>query len=199
MQRLFDLPQSLCEMVHVCVREAPAMPKRIRQEQQLEFFSQFPLYLSQSDAAKALGVTVRVVQYWETQGLIHPELPLEGRTRRYTSRDLVELKFIKSLVVDQGYQVPSLVAKLAFLDAPYDYDPLDIFWDPRAQSWKSRSELAGEHLQNLRETLEGEAAAALRQLTPLKAEEAAPFLLDFLRDRLLGKGNSRSRKARSKT
>ena len=167
--------------------------RRIPQDTQLEFFQKALLYLSQSDAAKALGVTVRMIQYWESQGLIHPELPLEGRSRRYTPRDLVELRFIRSLVVDQGFQVPALAEKLKSLEAPYDYDPLEVFWDPRDQQWKSRAQLAGEHLQNLRPQLDERAGAAIRKLHPLEPAEAARFFLDYMRDLLL----ERPRKRRS--
>lgn len=169
------------------------MIRRIPQDHQLEFFQGTPLYLSQSDAARALGVTVRMIQYWESQGLVHPELPAEGRNRRYTPRDLVELRFIRSLVVDQGYQVPALAEKLRQLEAPYDYDPGEVFWDPREQAWKSRQQLAGEHLQKLRPWLDDQAAAALRRLQPLEAQDSARFLLDFVRDFLLEKPQRRKR------
>lgn len=169
------------------------MLRRIPQDTQLEFFQKTLLYLSQSDAARALGVTVRMIQYWESQGLIHPELPLEGRSRRYTPRDLVELRFIRSLVVEQGFQVPALAEKLRALEAPYDYDPLEVFWDPLDQHWKSRSQLAGEHLQKLRPQLDEKAGAALRKLQPLDPVEASRILLDFLRDVLLEKPRKRLR------
>lgn len=167
--------------------------RRIPQDTQLEFFQKTLLYLSQNDAARALGVSVRVIQYWESQGLIHPELPAEGRNRRYTPRDLVELRFIHSLVVEQGFQVPALAAKLRHLEAPYDYDPLEVFWDPRDLCWKSRGQLAGEQLQRLRPQLDEQSAAALRQLTPLEPGAAARFLLDFVRDVLLNKPRKRRR------
>lgn len=169
------------------------MLRRIPQDTQLEFFQKALLYLSQNDAAKALGVSVRVIQYWESQGLIHPELPAEGRNRRYTPRDLVELRFIHSLVVEQGYQVPALAQKLRHLEAPYDYDPLEVFWDPRDQRWKSRSQLAGEQLQRLRPQLDESAAAALRQLTSLEPKAAASALLDFVRDLLLDRPRKRGK------
>jgi DNA-binding transcriptional MerR regulator len=161
------------------------VPRRISQTRQLDFFQQTPLYLSQSDAARALGLTVRVIQYWESQGLLHPELPSTGRARRYTERDLVELHFIKSLVIDQGFQVVALAEKLRQLEAPYDYDPLDIFWDPRDLCWKSRRELAAEVLTASRPGLDEVAGQALDTLSPLESAGAARFLLDFLRDWLL--------------
>ena len=164
----------------------------------MEFFQKTLLYLSQSDAARALGVSVRMIQYWESQGLIHPELPLEGRSRRYTPRDLVELHFIRSLVVDQGFQVPALAKKLRGLEAPYDYDPLEVFWDPRDQHWKSRHQLAGEQLQQLRPQLDEMAGTALRKLHPLEPAEASRILLDFIRDLLLERPRKRERKRNPK-
>ena len=167
--------------------------RRIPQDTQLDFFQKTPLYLSQSDAARALGITVRMIQYWESQGLVHPELPIEGRNRRYTPRDLVELHFIRSLVVEQGFQVPALANKLRQLEAPYDYDPLEVFWDPRDQVWKSRSQLAGEQLQNMRPQLDEKAAAALRKLLPREPSAVARLLLDVVRDHLLEKPRGRRR------
>lgn len=175
------------------------MPRRIPLDTQLEFFQSALLYVSQADAARVLGVSQRMIQYWESQGLVHPELPLQGRSRRYTPRDLVELRFIKSLVVDQGFQVPQLVEKLKQLEAPYDYDPLEVFWDPRDHCWKSRSQLASEHLQCLRPQLDERAAAAMKRLTPLTPEAAARCLLDFLRDQLCERPRGKKRRTKKES
>lgn len=193
-QTLFDFPQFLCEKEQALGLEGRQVPRRIPQVTQLDIFQRTALYLSQGDAARALGVTVRMIQYWETQGLIHPELPAEGRNRRYTPRDLVELNFIKSLVVDQGYSVPSLLQKLPLLEAPYDYDPLDVFWDPRERAWKSREEISGEHLQRLRPQLDEAAGDALAHLKSQEPGSTARFLLDFLRDFLLDRPRTRRRR-----
>ena len=87
------------------------MIRRIPQKKQLDLFEGAVLYLSQSDAARHFGVTTRMIQYWEAQGLLNPELEAEGRSRKYTNFDLVELKFIKTMVVDCGFSVPSLKEK----------------------------------------------------------------------------------------
>ncbi len=112
------------------------------------------LYVSQADAAKLFGITTRMIQYWETQGLLNPELPIEGRSRKYTNFDLVEMRFIKTMVVDHGYTVPSLREKLSSLQAPYYYDPEDAFYDLRDNTWKSRSIFAAEKLALVRSELE---------------------------------------------
>ena len=93
------------------------MIKRVLPERQIDLFESPVLYISQGEAANYLGVTVRMIQYWEVQGLLHPECPQSGRQRRYTKNDLVELTFIKSMLVDHGYSVPSLKEKLQQLQA----------------------------------------------------------------------------------
>ncbi len=176
--------------------------KRITAERQFELFPGAMPYVSQGDAARALGqdeagkdITPRIIQYWESQGLLHPELPVEGRSRRYTQQDLVELKFIKTLVVDQGYTVPSLKAKLASLEAPYYYDPADCFWDLPSQSWKSRSDLAVERLSQVREQLENRTIQALERLLPGDLKRAVRAVLDLVRDALEGKALTPARRA----
>lgn len=154
------------------------------------------LYVSQADAAEALGLKVRQIQYWEAQGLLHPELPAEGRNRKYTRRDLVELRFIKTLVEDCGYSVPSLKEKLNLLQAPYDYDPLEIFWDQRDGRWKSRGMLAVELFNSLRVRLEPLAAEALERLLPGDLKRAITALLDLVREGLEGRLETRPRRRR---
>ncbi len=168
--------------------------KRITAERQFELFPGAMPYVSQADAARALGVdmkgkeiTPRIIQYWESQGLLHPELPIEGRSRRYTQQDLVELNFIKVLVEDLGFTVPSLKAKLAKLEAPYYYDPHDCFWDLREETWKSRSGLAVERLGQVREQLENRTIQALERLLPGDLKRAVRAVLDLVRDALEGK------------
>jgi len=151
------------------------------------------LYVSQSDAARLFGITTRMIQYWETQGLLNPELPIEGRSRKYTNFDLVELRFIKTLVVDQGYTVPSLKEKLKSLQAPYYYNPEDAFWDLQDQTWKSRANFAVEQLAEIRSDLESNAAKALASLLPGEPEEVARSLLNLVREYLEGRAGKKGR------
>lgn len=169
------------------------MLRRIPQKKQLDLFEGAVLYVSQADAARVFGVTTRMIQYWEAQGLLNPELPAEGRSRRYTNFDLVELRFIKTLVVDQGYSVPALKEKLERLQAPYYYDPEDAFWDLRDKRWKSRADFAMEQLAGVRSELEPAAGDALRQLLPADPHLAVRSLLDMVRDFMEGKVTARKR------
>ena len=171
------------------------MIRRIPQKRQLDLFEGAVLYVSQSDAARVFGITTRMIQYWETQGLLNPELPVEGRSRKYTNFDLVEMRFVKTLVVDQGYSVPSLKEKLEQLQAPYYYDPEDAFWDLKDGNWKSRASFAVEQLAEIRAELEPKAAKALASLLPAEPEEVAKSLLNLVRDSLEGKNSKKTRKS----
>ena len=81
------------------------MLRRIPQKKQLDLFEGAVLYVSQADAARVFGVTTRMIQYWEAQGLLNPELPAEGRSRRYTNFDLVELDLSHPPVADYVVEV----------------------------------------------------------------------------------------------
>jgi DNA-binding transcriptional MerR regulator len=122
----------------------PAMPRKIISGSQLPLFPEDLFYVSQKDAAAHLEVSTRTINYWESMELLHPELMKHksGKGRKYTPNDMIELKFIKGMVVDQGYAIPSLKEKLAKLPSPYYYDPNDLFWDIREEQWKTRDSLA---------------------------------------------------------
>ncbi len=115
---------------------------------QLPLFKEDIFYISQSDAAKHLGITTRMINYWESQELLHPEfLKTDGKARKYTPLDLLELLFIKQMVVDNGYTIPSLKEKLKSLEPPYYYKAEDLFWDLKTSAWKTRAMLGYEALK----------------------------------------------------
>lgn len=173
------------------------MLKRIPQKAQLDLFESAVLYISQADAARLFGVSCRMIQYWEAQGLLNPELPPEGRSRKYTSFDLVELKFIKTMLVDQGYTVPALKEKLESLKSPYYYDPEDAFWDLRDKAWKSRTGFATEELHAARDDLQLAIADVIERLLPGDLEQAARTLLDLVSQAIEGRVSvKRKRRAR---
>lgn len=127
-----------------------------------------------------------MIQYWESQGLLHPELPAEGRHRRYTKRDLVEMRFIKALLVDQGYTVPALKEKLGSLQTPYDYDPAEVYWDPTRKVWTTPKQMAAETFEGLRPALDHHLQEALKGLRKMTPETATAAFLEMLQDVLLG-------------
>lgn len=102
--------------------------------------------LTQSEVAKALKTTPRMLIYWETQGLIHPSQDVRGKGRRtYTQEDVEEIRFVKNLLED-GFSSTSLKARLKALPSPYRYNPGDIFWDSGKKTWRSREEIALDFL-----------------------------------------------------
>jgi len=121
------------------------MPRKIISGSQLPLFPEDLFYVSQKDAAAHLDVSTRTISYWESMELLHPELMKSkgNKGRTYTPNDMIELRFIKGMVVDQGYAIPSLKEKLEKLESPYYYDPRDLFWDTRDGQWKTRDAMAG--------------------------------------------------------
>jgi len=120
------------------------MARKIVTGSQLTLFPEDMFYVSQRDAAIHLNINTRIINYWETQELLHPELarPKGGKGRKYTPNDMMELRFIKGMIVDQGYTIPSLKEKLEKLESPYYYNPEDMFWDLREKQWKTREAIA---------------------------------------------------------
>lgn len=51
-------------------------------------------YYTTGEIAKAAKVTVRTVQYYDRQGLLHPSALSEGGRRLYEEKDLTLLKLI---------------------------------------------------------------------------------------------------------
>ena len=182
------------------------MVKRVLSEQQIDLFEKPVLYLSQADVAEYLGVTVRMVQYWESNDLLHPERPQTGRQRRYTQNDLVEMRFIKAMIVDQGYTVPALKEKLASLQAPYYYDAAEMHWDITEKAWKTNAELAVRELNAKKKLLTEVLANAILDVgTDIGAEKLALAVLRAVDSGLKGRiskakrsVNSGSRRTRRK-
>ena len=117
----------------------------MKQIRQLPLFQEDIFYISLGDAAKHLGVTTRMINYWEKMGLLHPEISQSGgKARKCTPQDILEMTFIKKMVVDNGYNIPDLKEKLEKLTAPYYYNAEELFWDIRESDWKNKEYFAHE-------------------------------------------------------
>lgn len=189
MHSLFTFPQDLwiCARVTPKNQEKTMVIPRALPDEQMELFSGTPLYMTQSDVATFLNISVRVIQYWENQELLHPELNHKGRIRRYTKRDLAEIIFIKTMVEDHGYSVPWLKEKLAKLKAPYYYDAKALFWDAEDEEWKTRQGIAIDAVNAVKEPFALFMKQVLENVPGNNDKKAAAALLGLVRDLIRGK------------
>jgi DNA-binding transcriptional MerR regulator len=75
-------------------------------------------------AAAIVGITYRQLDYWARTDLVRPSLcdaAGSGSRRRYSYRDLLELRMIKSLL-DAGIKLESVRAAFDYLRAHVDVD-----------------------------------------------------------------------------
>ena len=66
-------------------------------------------YLDTEDTLATCNITRRQLSYWREKNLITPELGLEAK--RFTERDIRQLKYLRRLIVDLGFP-PELIKKL---------------------------------------------------------------------------------------
>ncbi len=76
------------------------MPKRTDQP---------AFYWDMEDTLAAVNITRRQLGYWREKGLITPELGPDAK--RFTERDVRQLKYLRRLIVDLGFP-PDLIKKL---------------------------------------------------------------------------------------
>ena len=76
-------------------------------------------YMTVGQVAKKMGVTVRTLQYYDTEGLLSPSAGSEGGRRLYTDRDLIKLHQILSLK-SLGFSLHDIKERLISLDTPAD-------------------------------------------------------------------------------
>ena len=74
-------------------------------------------YMTVGKAAKKMGVTVRTLQYYDREGLLHPSAESEGGRRLYTDKDLVLLHQIISLK-SLGFSLKDIKGRLNSLKTP---------------------------------------------------------------------------------
>lgn len=108
-------------------------------------------YMTVGEVAKKMGVTVRTLQYYDTEGLLSPSLESEGGRRLYTDIDVIKLYQILSLK-HLGFSLDDIKNRLISLDSPDDVA-------------KALSEQAAAMRQKI-ETL----SESLKQIEALQAE-----------------------------
>lgn len=76
-------------------------------------------YMTVGQVARKMNVTVRTLQYYDKEGLLHPSTESEGGRRLYTDKDLIKLHQILSLK-SLGFSLEDIKERLISLDAPCD-------------------------------------------------------------------------------
>ena len=76
-------------------------------------------FMTVGEVAKKMGVTVRTLQYYDREGLLHPSAESDGGRRLYTDKDLVMLHQIISLK-SLGFSLKDIKGRLNSLKTPDD-------------------------------------------------------------------------------
>ena len=74
-------------------------------------------FMTVGEVAKKMGVTVRTLQYYDREGLLHPSAESEGGRRLYSNKDLVILHQIISLK-SLGFSLKDIKGRLNSLKTP---------------------------------------------------------------------------------
>lgn len=76
-------------------------------------------FMTVGEVAKKMGVTVRMLQYYDKEGLLSPSAESEGGRRLYTDKDLITLHQIISLK-SLGFSLDDIKKRLISLETPAD-------------------------------------------------------------------------------
>lgn len=95
------------------------------------------------ELAKKMNITVRTLQYYDKENLLHPSFKSEGGRRLYSEKDMVKLHQILSLK-HLGFSLDEIRDKLLSLD-----DPIEV-----SKLLKSQSEVIRSQIQSLTVALE---------------------------------------------
>ena len=101
-------------------------------------------HMTVGEIAKKAGVTVRTLQYYDKQGLLHPASESEGGRRLYTDKELAKLCQILSMKY-LGFSLEEIKAKLPSIDSP----------ETAAAALEQQAAEIRHELKVLTETLEG--------------------------------------------
>lgn len=76
-------------------------------------------YMTVGQIAKKMGISVRTMQYYDKEELLHPSAESQGGRRLYTDKDLIKLHQILSLK-SLGFSLDDIRKNLNSLDTPMD-------------------------------------------------------------------------------
>lgn len=99
-------------------------------------------WLTIGQLAEKLGTTVRTLQYYDREGLLHPSKQSEGGRRLYSHKDMIKLHQILSLK-SLGFSLSDIKNRLISLDTPADVSKI----------LTQQAEALKENIHQLTETL----------------------------------------------
>lgn len=76
-------------------------------------------FMTVGELAKKMNTTVRTLQYYDKEGLLHPSLQSEGGRRLYTNKDMAKLHQILAMKF-LGFSLNDIRDNLISLDTPED-------------------------------------------------------------------------------
>ncbi|MEG0169072.1 MAG: MerR family transcriptional regulator, partial [Anaerorhabdus sp.] len=74
-------------------------------------------YLTIGEISKKMNVTVRTLQYYDTEGLLKPSMLSEGGRRLYSSKDIIKLYQILSFK-SLGFSLEDIKERVLKMDTP---------------------------------------------------------------------------------
>ena len=118
------------------------------------------VYMTVGQLAEKMGTTVRTLQYYDREGLLHPSAESAGGRRLYTYRDMITLHQIQSLK-SLGFSLKDIKTRIRTLEKPEDV----------AEALAGQAEAVREKLLQLSETL--------REIEALREEVLQMREVDF--------------------
>ena len=117
-------------------------------------------FMTVGEVAKKMGVTVRTLQYYDREGLLHPSAESDGGRRLYTDKDLVLLHQIISMKL-LGFSLTDIKGRLNSLKTPAEV-----------------ANALTEQADDIRQKIE-ELQASLSEIEQLKVEVLQIQTVDF--------------------
>lgn len=122
---------------------------------------------STGEVARALGVTVRTVQYYDQRGLVRPSGETEGGRRLYSETDLARLRIV-CFLRELGFSLRD-IHKLVAMDGEAVAPVLELLVDEREDELTRAMATTREQLLGLRELRRSLAALSQPTLSSIGA------------------------------
>lgn len=108
----------------------------------------FGRFYTQKEAAEVLGITPRMLIYWEKQLLPGVRKRKGGRHRIYTDDDLKILRLC-FLLLEQGWDSKAVREKLQLMKKKKIRRINDLYWDINEKSWVTKDEIIARQMRSV--------------------------------------------------